>query len=166
MLRIVEIFKLKKNKWKKLWLNIFFWMYKNILKFVEIKIRNWLNYSTDMCQSSPNFDLKNMIWTYIQRSRKKMTQICQILKNFFFSNYQIFFNDKFQAGSQESRRIIFCFFFLVWYLICSQIWLNYFLGWLPLWLYNKIVKTGKPCWCGGDAKGGVLAKPTDTIMGF
>ncbi len=42
-----------------------------------------------------------------------------------------------QVGSQEYRRI----FFLLSYLEYSQIWLNYFCQWLPLWLHHKILKT-------------------------
>ncbi len=57
-------------------------------------------------------------------SMKKKWKIRQILKKEFSKFSDLY--DKFQyVHSQEYRRILFSFFFLFSYLVCSQIWLNH-----------------------------------------
>jgi hypothetical protein len=53
---------------------------------------------------------------------KKMAQIPQILKK-HFPNCQILMISS--VSNQEYRKILF--FFILSYLVCNQIWLNYFL---------------------------------------
>jgi len=55
---------------------------------------------------------------------ENLTQIRQILKNYFFK-FPEFYN-KFPVDSQEYRMILLKNTFS--YLICSQIWLNYFVN--------------------------------------
>jgi len=62
-------------------------------------------------------------------SMGKMAQIRQISKRKKVSKTSNFY-DKFPAGRQECRRILvfnFNFFFLLCYLVYSQIWLNHHL---------------------------------------
>jgi hypothetical protein len=78
-----------------------------------------------------------MIWTYTKDFPwKKMTQIRQISK--FFNSRSPDFYDKVPVGSQEYRKILF--FFLLSYLICSQIWLNHLLDNHHLCYINKFKK--------------------------
>jgi len=61
---------------------------------------------------------KNMISTYTNDfSWRKMTQTCQILKGFLWLN-----------SSREPRIQKDSVFFLLSYLVCRQIWLNYFVN--------------------------------------
>ncbi len=75
---------------------------------------------------SPKFNMKNMILTYTKDfSWEKMTQNDQILIFdfwFFFFKSPDFY-DKFQYVAKNIERLLF---FILSYLECSQIWLNYF----------------------------------------
>jgi hypothetical protein len=71
-----------------------------------------------------NFKLQNMILTYTKDfSRKKIVQICQISN--FKNSKSPESCDNFQRVPKNIKR--FCYFGLSSYLLCNQIWLNYFL---------------------------------------
>jgi len=75
---------------------------------------------------SPNFDLKNMISTYTKGFlvKKNDPNSPDFESN---QNLQIFMMSSSRPRIAQEYRRFLSFFFLLSYLVCSQIWLNYFL---------------------------------------
>jgi hypothetical protein len=80
-----------------------------------------------------NFDLKNMISTY---TKEKNDPNLPDFEDCFFWIARFLWSVP--AGRQKYRRIRFVF--LLSYLVGNQIWLNYSVNDLPLWLHHKILK--------------------------
>jgi hypothetical protein len=82
-----------------------------------------------------SLDLKNMISTYTKefswKKWRKMTRFCFW---FFFKSPD--FNDKFQYVAKNIERLLF---FILSYLVRSQIWLNYF--WMIATLAKHLKET-------------------------
>jgi hypothetical protein len=74
----------------------------------------------------------------------KMTQIRQIFKNNQTKPKSLDFYDKFHYVAKNIEA--FCFFKKrLSYLVCSQIWLNYFLDYHQFWIHQEILLKD-PAW--------------------
>ncbi len=102
--------------------------------------RAWQSVSFLFCIFGQNFakfwSEKYDLDLYTGFYMEKMTQIRQISKN--FNSRSPDFYDKVPLGSQEYRKILF--FFLLSYLICSQIWLNHLMDNHHLCYITKLKK--------------------------
>jgi hypothetical protein len=77
-----------------------------------------------ICEFSPNFDLKNAFLTYTCEKWPKFARFWRFI--YLYLNCQIFY-DKFQKVAKNIEGFFIKKIPLLSYLVCNQIWLNYFM---------------------------------------